>query len=158
MDTASFIVSVVALCIAGGSLWYSRGEKLTADKAATAAGDSADAAQRSADIAEEAVTYKRGEVERGRIRFELEHSGGSTYILRNRGTDSAYGVQVELGALHGPGGPRTFDEFESDHAETYVLLRAFGSETTHLVVKWHHRPDRSDEVREKRLVVPLRLP
>ena len=146
METASLVISVIAVAFAGGALWYARGEKL-------AAADSARAAKRSADAAHESVGYERDEVERNRVVFQLDPVSGHQHLLRNAGTHSAYGVHVDAGDLGFDDDVTDYDEFESGRAEPYMFARTLGSTSSGIVVTWHHLADRSDERRQARFPV-----
>lgn len=65
MDVAALVISVIAALSAAITLLYTRGQKLAADRSATASEQSATEAKRSADAAQEAVGYQRAETERG---------------------------------------------------------------------------------------------
>jgi hypothetical protein len=146
METASLVISVIAVVFAGGAVWYARGEKL-------AAADSAREAKRSADAAHEAVGYQRDEVERNRIVFRLDPVSGEKYLLRNAGTHSAYGVHVDAGDLGFENDVTDYDAFESGRAEPYMFARTLGSTSSGIVVTWHNLADRSGERRQARFPV-----
>lgn len=148
MDVAAFVVAVVAALISGLAVWYARGQKKAADRAATEA-------RRSADAAEEATGFKRAEVERNRVVFRLDPVRGNQHVLSNAGTDTAYGVHVDLRALYVRGDPGRceFDEFPSGYAERYPLAGDGRTRATHIGVTWHHEPDRSDEPQSQELYV-----
>ena len=50
METAALIVSILALLVAGGAAWYTRGQKLAADRAVEEAVRSADGATRQPKV------------------------------------------------------------------------------------------------------------
>jgi hypothetical protein len=148
MDGAALAVSVLAVLIAAASAWFTLGQKRAAE-------DAVAEARRSADAAQEAVSYDRDEVERNRIRFELSHVDKSRYAIRNEGTDTAYCVRFDLGGAGVQGGGETeFETFESGQAESFILAQSLQRRVTHVVVKWHQRPDCSDEPRQAKLLVP----
>ncbi|MBB4910561.1 hypothetical protein [Actinophytocola algeriensis] len=161
METAALIVSLLAVLVAGGAAWYTRGQKLAADRAVEEAARSADASERSADTAEsglelQRVAERRAEeaAERTGVTWELLRTGNSTYTLYNRGTHAAYDVRVDLADLGGIGaGVESFDEFPADHAEQYMLSRGIASTTTSIVVRWHQRQDRADTPKRQSLPV-----
>lgn len=161
METAALIVSILALLVAGGAAWFTRGQKLAADRAVEEAVRSADASERSADAAEsglelQRVAERRAEeaAERDGVIWELLRTGTSTYTLYNRGTHSAYDVRVDLADLGGIGGGAvSFVEFPANHAEQYMLSRGIDSTTTSIAVRWFQRQDRSDT--PKRQVLPV---
>jgi hypothetical protein len=62
------------------ALWFARGQKLAADRSATAAEQSALAASQSADAAQETVRYQREDVERNRVVFVLQHVGNEAHV------------------------------------------------------------------------------
>lgn len=106
--------------------------------------DTAGHEARSADAAQEAVSYQRDEIERSRVDFRFEHVNNHRYVLRNAGTHSAHGVTVDLGDLDGDEPVTTFGEFPAGHREPYLIQRLLDQTTTHVVVTWHYHPDDSD--------------
>jgi hypothetical protein len=147
MTVAAFVVSILAVLVAGGALWYVRGQKIVADRAA----DIADAALKLGQAAERRA--KEAE-DRTRVAWALEHISGMQYVLHNHGTESAYDVHVELGdfQLRG-GGEEDFTEFPADHAESYHFGRGIDSTQTSVSVTWRLQGDPSSERRQQRLVV-----
>jgi|RhiMetdeSRZDD1v2_1073273.scaffolds.fasta_scaffold15004_10 hypothetical protein len=142
MDTAALVISAIALVISGISLgiaiWRTR------------------VAVRAAAAAEEATGYKRDEVERNRVRFELEPLGAQNqHALWNKGTDSAYDVQVDCGGF---GGRVSYDEFTAGHREGLILAPLFAQEDKQITVTWHLTPDRSDVKRSRKILVDWRQP
>jgi hypothetical protein len=136
METASFVISIIAALFAGGAVWYARGAKKAA-----------------ADAAEDAVGYQGAEVEPGRIVVRLRHIGGISYRLVNDGTDTAYGVHVDTGEL-GVGEQDTdYDELHSGQAVEFLLSPNLATTSRHVTVTWHERPDLSDEKRAARLII-----
>jgi hypothetical protein len=103
-------------------------------------------------IEQERRAEEVAEADRLRVCFELEHQRGQAYLLRNAGTDSAYGVHVETGGMVARG-EVDFDEFPTGEAHKYVLARSWGG-PDHIVVTWHHRSDRSDSPRSMKLYAP----
>ena len=146
METASFVISIIAALFAGGAVWYARGAKI-------AAADSAREAKRSADAAEEAVGYQGTEVEPGRVVVRLRHVGGISYRLVNDGTDTAYGVQVDTGELGIGEQDTAYDELHPGQAEVFFLSPDLATTSRHVTVTWHERPDLSDEKRAARLII-----
>jgi hypothetical protein len=154
MDTAALIVSILAVLIAGGAAWYTRGQKLAADRAVEEAARSADAAEAGLEFQRAAERRAEEAAERSGITWELLRTGNHTYTLYNRGTHSAYDVRVDLADLCGVGGGvESFDEFPADHAEQYMLARSIASTTKSIVVRWHQRPDRTDAPKHQSLPV-----
>jgi hypothetical protein len=151
METASFVISIIAAVFAGGAVWYARGQKAAADRSARASEQSAQAAIQSADAAHETVGYQRADVERSRVVFVLEYVGSAAHLLSNTGTDPAYGVHVDTGDL-GIGGEVTdYDVFGPGQTEEVLLSPSLASTTTHVEVSWHQQPDRSNQRRTVRL-------
>ena len=58
-------------------------------------------------------------------------------MLQNVGTDTAYGVHVDVGDLLVDAPATDFDEFPSGHSEEYLFLFHLGTESTHIAVTWH---------------------
>jgi hypothetical protein len=146
MEVASFVLSLVAIGIAAVAAGYAR-------RGAMASEDSARESMRSADAAQEAISYQRDDVERNRVVFSLEPVGHDGHLLRNDGTHSAFGVHVDTGGL-GVDNPITdYDEFRAGQVEEYMLLLTMGVRTTHVTVTWHQQADRSDEQRRVELYV-----
>ncbi|MBA0126321.1 hypothetical protein H0B56_12285 [Haloechinothrix sp. YIM 98757] len=146
------MVSLAALLISAGALWYSRGQKLAADRSARAAEESATAAAETADIDKARRAEELDNAERNRVVWRLEHTGDMWYRLINCGTESAYGVQIDAGELIvEEAGP--FGEIASDGAEPLLLARSWASNADRIVVTWHHQPDLSDEPRYRELLV-----
>jgi hypothetical protein len=138
MEITSLVVSVLALVFAGGAVWYARGQKL-------AASASAREAKRSADAAVEAVGYQRREVERSRVVFVLEPSGGAAHLLTHQGTDDAYAVDVEVGDMYVDGEVYDFEVFRAGQTEPIYLSPGMAPGMRHVMVSWHQLPDLSDE-------------
>ena len=142
MTVASFVLSCFALVVAGIAVLYAHRQTRAAEQSAAESKRSADAAADMAKIEQERRAEEVAEAERHRVRFELEHQSRSAYLLRNVGTDSAYGVNVETEVLVSRG-EVDFDEFRAGDAHKYLLTSTWGG-PDHIVVSWHHRPDRSD--------------
>ncbi len=99
--------------------------------------------------------HSLSEAERRRVRFELVPEGGQAYVLRNVGTDTAYGVHVDTGGLGFEDETTDFDAFDAGFAERYMLARTMGPNlASHVVVTWHNSPDRSDAQRSAKLLGP----
>jgi hypothetical protein len=119
-------------------------------------------AKRSADAAAEVVDIERArradevaDTDHRRVRFELVPEDGQAYLLRNAGTDTAYGVHVDTGGLGYDDETKDFDEFEPDDEYRYLLSRTMDSaQSEHVVVTWHRLPDRSDARRSAKLLGP----
>jgi hypothetical protein len=146
MDIAAFVLSLIAIVISVFAAWYARRQALAAE-------DSARDSTRSADAAQEVVSYQRDDVERSRVVFVLEPSGGDTHMLSHQGTDIAYGVHVDAGGLRVDGEVYDFEEFPPGQAERIYLFPSLASVTSHVTVSWHQVPDLSDERRTARLYV-----
>lgn len=143
MDLAALVISITAVSLSGASLVVAIVRTRVAVRAAAAA--------------EEATGYKRAEVERNRVRFELEPmSKRDMHALWNRGTEPAYGVSVDIGEF-GPGGA-SYDEFPAGHSEPFFLAANFGQADHHIAVTWHHIPDGSDAKRQRKILVDWQPP
>ncbi|SDH61072.1 hypothetical protein SAMN05216553_13515 [Lentzea fradiae] len=151
MTVASFIISVVAVLVAMGALWYARGQKLAAERSAQEAKRSADAAADLAKIERDRRRDEVDEAKRLRVRFNLVHHNKSAYLLRNDGTDTVYGVHVDAQNIL-IRGDSDISEFPSGDSHKYVLGRTMDS-GDHIIVTWHHEPDRSDSPRSTKLYV-----
>ena len=124
-----------------------------ARRQALASEDSARESTRSADAAQEVVSYQRDEVEHSRVDFVLESSGGEAHTLSHRGTDIAYGVNVDAGDLRIDGEVYDFEEFPPGHSERIYLSPSRATVTSHVTVSWHQVPELSDERRTARFYV-----
>lgn len=148
MDGAALAVSVLALLVAAASAWFTLGQKRATE-------DAVAEARRSADAAQEAVSYDRDQVEHNRIKFVLYHVNKSRYAIRNEGTDTAYRVRFDLGGAGVQGSGETeFETFEPDQAESFMLAQSLNRQVTHVGVTWHQRLDYSDEPNRAKLLVP----
>lgn len=155
MTVAAFVISCLGLVVAVLAAWFGRGQKRAAELAASEAKRSADAAAEVAEVERARRAEEVAEAERRRVRFELVHEGGSRYLLCNAGTDPAYGVHVDTGGLGVQDEVTDFDEFEADGAHRYLLGRTMDPDLAeHVVVTWHHHPDRSDDRRTAKLLGP----
>lgn len=159
MEIAAFVVSCVAVLIAAGALWYARGQKEAADRSAKAAEGSEVSAAKSAEAAAETAAIERArradelaDADRSRVRWSLVHVGREEWVLTNEGTDSAYGVRVSAGPVSIDGSVE-LDEFPSDHAEPYMVLRDMDAYTDRIEVTWHQRADLSDEQQRRELIL-----
>jgi len=154
MTVASLLISCVAAVAAIGAVWYGRGQKRAAETASQEARRAADAAADMATIERDRRAEELAEAERNRVVFRLEYEVGSAYRLRNRGTDTAYGVHVDLGGMGIVGDePVDLPEFPTDYAYQY-LLRADGlgsSGQEFVQVTWHYVQDLSDEAQAVKL-------
>ena len=147
MDVAALIVAIIAVLVAGSAAWYTRGQKIAADRAA-------DAAEASLELARTAEARASEDAQRVQVAWHLERTGQQVYVLHNHGTHAAYGVNVDLADLKmNGGGPEYIEEFTDGHAEQYFLARGLGSTTTSIQVTWHQAPDCSDEARKQSLHV-----
>jgi type II secretory pathway pseudopilin PulG len=108
MTVASFVISCVAVLAAIGAAWYGRGQKRAAEQSAVEAKRSADAAAEVTRIEQQRRAEEVTEADRRRVMFELVFHKGNSYLLRNEGTDSAYGVHVDTQGLV-PQGDLDFD-------------------------------------------------
>jgi hypothetical protein len=148
MDVAALVISCLGLVVAVVAGWYSR-------RSVTEAKRSADAAAEVADVDRARRADEVADAERRRVRFELVPEGGSAYVLQNVGTATAYGVHVDTGGLGFQDEVTDFEEFEADGEHRYLLTRTMDpDQADHVVVTWHHRPDRSDERRSVTLLGP----
>lgn len=145
MDIAAFVVSCLAVVCAAGAVWYARGQKHAADRAATAA-------EKAASTAIAAEERQQRAEERSRVLWSLTNVNKSKYVLAHEGTDPAYGVHVDAGELL-TRGPTEFDRFPPGHSESYLLSRAFGMSTDRIIVTWHHSQDLSDDQRRQELLI-----
>jgi type II secretory pathway pseudopilin PulG len=135
MTVASLIISILAALSAGGAVFYSRGQKLAAERAAKAAEEALEIQRASEQRAAEEVARKR-------VIWRLDPSQGDSYLLRNEGTHAAYDVSVDRGDLAVEDGtPDHFEEFHADHAERYLLVRTLASRTSALTVSWREARD-----------------
>jgi hypothetical protein len=155
MTIASFVISVLAVVVAAAAVWYGRGQKRAADLSAAEATRSADAAAQVADIERVRREEEVAAAKRRRVRFVIVKEGGQAHLLRNVGTDTAYEVHVDTGGMGVQDEITDFDEFEAGSEHRYLLARTMGpGQTDHVVVTWHHLPDRSDEQRIAKLLGP----
>ena len=144
MTIASFVISCLAVLVAGIALWYARGQKVAAEQSAIQAKRSADAAADIVRIEQERRAEEVAEAERNRVRFKLISVGRMRYLLHNQGTDSAYGVHVDGGEQVVEGGDEPeIDEFPADDHREYFFDAAPG-EPRRIEVSWHLNPDCSD--------------
>lgn len=135
--------------------WYARAQKAIAARAADEAKRSADAAAEVAEIERNRRAEEVAAAEAGRVKFELIPESGSTYLLANTGTESAFGVHVDTGGMGTSGEEVDFDEFPANEGCRYVLGRGYGShQADHVLVTWHHLPDLSDPPRSAKLIGP----
>lgn len=148
MIVASFVISCLALVAACAAAWYARRQAHAAEQATIQAQRSADLAAEVVDIERERRADEVAEADRLRVHFELEHLRQQAYVLRNTGTDCAYGVQVEFaGPLRGD---EYIDEFAAGDTRKYTM-GGLGS-SDHVVVTWHYLSDQSDPPQSKRLL------
>lgn len=95
------------------------------------------------------------DAERRQVDFCLVQATEYRWLLVNRGTGTAYGVHVDTGDFRvEQEAVRDFEEFPNGHEEPLFLARTGGVESTHIVVTWHHRPDRADQPQARKLVGP----
>lgn len=146
MDIAALVLSLIAIGISALAARYARRQALASE-------DSARESTRSADAAQEVVSYQRDEVEHSRVDFVLEPSGGEAHTLSHRGTDIAYGVNVDAGDLRIDGEVYDFEEFPPGHSERIYLSPSRATVTSHVTVSWHQVPELSDERRTARFYV-----
>ena len=155
MTVAAFVISCFGLLVACLAAWYGRGQKRAAEQSAAEAKRSADAAVALAEVEAARRADEVEESERGRVRFVLVHERGQRYLLRNDGTDSAYGVHVDTGGLGVQGEVTDFNEFEADTEHRYVLVTIFNrDQADHVLVTWQLKADRSDNPRSVKLLGP----
>ncbi|GAA5115992.1 hypothetical protein GCM10025762_31640 [Haloechinothrix salitolerans] len=145
MTIAAFVIACLSALGTLGAVWYAR-------RAVAEARRSADAAKDVADIERARRADEVAEADRQRVKFRLLHRTKDSYVLRNAGTDSAYGVHVDTGGLGVPGEITHFDEFGADEEQPFILSRSLGQGPVHVVVAWHMRPDRSDSPQTAKLL------
>lgn len=147
MVIAAFVVACLSVVLALASVWY-------AHRAIAEAKRSADAAAEVTGIERERRAEEVADAERRRVVFDLTRTGDAQYVLRHAGTDTAYGVHVDLGGRRFAGPSADIDEIESGEELVYVLSRGLGrSISDYMVVSWHHQQDRSDPRRSMKLLV-----
>lgn len=158
MTVASFAISCLSFAVAVVAVWYGRGQKRAADLSAAEARRSADAAAEVADIERARRVDEVADADRRRVGFKLVYAGGSAYVLRNTGTDAAFGLHVDTGGLGLEDEITDFEEFEAGREERYFLNRRGGSaglqQGRHVIVTWHNHPDQSDKRRSQELLGP----
>lgn len=141
-SASTWLAAIVAI----GAAWYARGQKRAAEQPAAEAKRFADATATMATIEQERRAEEVADAQRNRVRFVLDHEGGSRYLLRNAGTDTAYGVHVDTkrrGITVGE--DEDFEEFPSGDAHRSVLPGGgLNTHAGHIVVTWYCRQDRSD--------------
>jgi hypothetical protein len=92
MTVASFVVAILSALFAGGSAWYARAQTRVAKSAVSHARAAADAATRSADVAE---VVEKGRHNGWRIEGKTnEATPLNVYTLRNVGTVDARDVTL----------------------------------------------------------------
>jgi hypothetical protein len=155
MTVASFVSSLLALVVAVVAVWYGRGQKRAADLSAAEAKRAADAAAEVAEIERARRADEVADADRRRVRFVLVPAGSQAYVLRNAGIDTAYGVHVDARGWGLEDEVTDFEEFESGSEQRYWLIRKGGGadQAEHVLVTWHHRPDRSDGRRSAKSLV-----
>jgi hypothetical protein len=146
VENAAFAFSVIAVGVAAVAAWYAR-------RQAHAAEDSARESRRSADAAQEAVSYQRDQIERDRVVFTLDQTSRGIYVLTNQGTDIAYAIDLDAGDLAAAGEVYSFEQFPPGHTEPIYLVLVAENATTHVTISWHQHQDRSDGKRTDRLYV-----
>lgn len=155
MTIASFVISCIAVVASMGAVWYSRGQKLAADRAVTEAKRAADSAAEMVQIEQDRRDEELADTERRRVLFVLDHAVGHAYVLRNAGSDVAYDVHVDTEGLGTVNELTHFAEFQPGFEHRYVLSRTMGQDGSERVaVTWHNRQDRSDEPQTVRLLGP----
>ncbi|MET9225617.1 hypothetical protein [Lentzea sp. NPDC003310] len=155
MTVAAFVISCLGFVVACLAAWYGRGQKRAAENSAKEAKRSADAAVALAEVEAARRAEEMAESERGRVRFLLDHEGGQRYLLRNVGTDTAYGVQVDSDGMGVQDEITEFAEFEAQTEHRYFLVRTLGTAANaRVTVSWHLAEDLSDEPRSVKLLGP----
>ncbi|KPM55904.1 hypothetical protein CcI49_22335 [Frankia sp. CcI49] len=156
MATVAFVVACLAVVAAGFSAWYGRGQKRAADLAATEARRAADAAAEAVRIEQARRADEVADAEHRRVRFKLVPTGGqsgSLHLLRNTGTDTAYGVHIDTGDLRVANQTLDFDEIKADTEHTLYLARTMRTTTDRIEITWSRSPDHSASQRSVRLLV-----
>jgi hypothetical protein len=158
MAIASFVISCLGFVVAAVAVWYGRGQKRAAEVSAAEAKRSADAAAEIAEVERARRADEVADADRSRVLFELERVGRDAYVLRNSGTNTAYGVHVDTGGMGLDDETADFQEFESGREERYWLIRKGGPEGSkqpkHIVVTWHNSPHRSEAQQSVKLLGP----
>jgi hypothetical protein len=154
MEIAALVIALLSAAGTVWAAWYARAQKVIAKEAAGDAKRSADAAAEVAKIERDRRSEEVAAADASRVDFELVRRGGDSWLLRNKGTESAFGVHVDPGNLRSRG-EMDFDEFPAREARRYLFVRTLGSDQTdHVLVTWHHLPDLSDPPRQQKLYGP----
>jgi len=102
-------------------------------------------AQRALALAEEGVT-------RYVPPWELVHSSGGGYLLKNAGDEQAHAVRIEGSSVHR--GPVERDVVDARSAVKFMALLSWGEVPSDIVVTWHRLANRSDETQTWRAPLP----
>ena len=116
MGFAAFVISIVALVLSVGAIWYvSRavGEVIRSN------GPSASVGQK-----------------RAQARFRLQQVTAHRYVLRNDGGAVARHVRVEPGDLAVHEGEMSFDSFPPGRTEEYLFFQPLQGRVSEIVVTW----------------------
>ena len=157
MIVAAFVVSIVAVLISGGSLWFASRQtdeaarsRVAAETSANAAVDAAKAASRQLEIAEaEAAKYVPP--------WTLRWDSGDTYLLANDGDSTEYGVTLSAADELIARMPDAGKAVDPRSGITFLAARHMGTTDDTITVTWHRHPDLSDEARTWRHPLPNRL-
>lgn len=128
MATASLVISILALLVAGAAVWYSH--RQTA------------AAERSADAEERAVVLAEAESAKYRPPWGLRWETGEAYVLVNGGDEPTFDVKIDLGpVVKMAGGELEYDRIGPGSAVRLVVIRAWSAPDHPVIVTWRRVPD-----------------
>lgn len=140
VEIAAFVMSVLALLVAGASAKYTRQQARFADEAVTEARRAADAAERSAAVEEELLN-------RYVVPWRLAFVSGDMYELVNGGDEDAVDVRVDFGGLRMARGQTELPVIHARSRATFLVARTLAQYNATVTVRWR-RPGEPDVDRE----------
>jgi len=106
-------------------------------------------------IAQRALALTEEQVTRYVPPWELVHSSGDGYLLKNAGHEPAHAVRIEGRSVHR--GPVERDVVDARSAVEFMALFSLGVAPSDIVVTWHRLATRSDETQTWRAPLPPKL-
>jgi hypothetical protein len=127
MATASLVISILALLVAGAAVWYSH--RQTA------------AAERSADAEERAVALAEIEAAKYAPPWTLRWNSGDTYLLTNGSDEPTYNVKIGIDGIPVTRGELTHERIGPGSAVKFMAARAMTTVNDTVTITWSRLPE-----------------
>ncbi|MFC9839746.1 hypothetical protein ACFVKB_39110 [Rhodococcus sp. NPDC127530] len=146
-DIATWVGGVGAVVAAGVAVGAERRARKSAVDAATEASRAVTAAEETARAQSRLADIAEAQAARYRTPWTMRHRTSDKYEIVNAGDEPAYGVEVSGRAIVGANQPVRAARIDINATLDFFGARAdFDDDLDEtIVVRWHRKPDQSDE-------------